>query len=175
MSRGRLNRHDLIALFSQRVRRQSTWTVIYHQAVAEKMGLNPTDLKCWAVLGETGPITAGELAIVMGLTTGAVTGVIDRLEQAGFAQRDHDPTDRRRVMIVPNEKPDKLRSIDEVFKSLRQASDEMLADNYTNEQLEVILDFIERGTEMLKRETAKLREVPSATSKPSPKKHVRKQ
>jgi predicted ArsR family transcriptional regulator len=159
MSRGKPKRDELLATFFHQISRQSTWTVIYHQAVALKLGLNPTDLKCRGVLSETGPITAGELAELIGVTTGAVTGIVDRLEKAGLVQRDRDPNDRRRVVIVPLENPSVMQGASQIFGSLGQASTELLAGNFTNEQLEVILDFIQRGTELMKSETAKLREL----------------
>ena len=162
MSRGRPKRDELITAFFREISRQSTWTVIYHQAVALKMGLNPTDLKCRGVLNETGPITAGELANLIGVTTGAVTGIVDRLENAGLVQRDRDPNDRRRVVIVPLENPDAMRNMSQLFGSLNQASAALMATHYTNTQLELILDFIRRGTAVMKGETAKLRELKAA-------------
>ena len=63
--------------------------------------MNLTDLQCVAILTSTGPITAGQLAETMGLTTGAVTGVINRMERAGYVRREKDPRDGRRVVIQP--------------------------------------------------------------------------
>src|SRR5215468_11906512 len=70
---------------------------------AEAVGLNPSDLGCLCLLLLHGPSPAGRLAELTGLTTGAVTGVIDRLERAGFAQRVLDPSDRRKVIVKPDE------------------------------------------------------------------------
>src|SRR5215475_10461124 len=80
-------------------RRLSTATIMFHQALADQLGLHPTDHKCIGLLGSAGSATAGELAEATGLTTGAITGVIDRLEAAGFVRREDDPHDRRRVII----------------------------------------------------------------------------
>ena len=76
-------REQLIAQFMHEVSRMSTWSVMFHQAASLQMGLNATDGKALSVLRETGPITAGDLALITGLTTGAITGVIDRLEKRG--------------------------------------------------------------------------------------------
>src|SRR5947209_8850648 len=76
-------------------------TVLYTQAVAEQLGLNLTDLSCTGILSVEGPMTAGRLAELTGLTTGAITGAIDRLERAGYVRRERDPQDRRRVVVVP--------------------------------------------------------------------------
>src|SRR5262252_10525603 len=70
---------------------------------AEAVGLNPSDLGCLCLLLLHGPIPAGRLAELTGLTTGAITGVIDRLERAGFASRVIDPSDRRKVIVKPDE------------------------------------------------------------------------
>src|SRR5450432_2309976 len=74
-------------------------SLILQSAIAEKMSLNPTDAECIDFLMEMGPSTAGDLAKVTRLTTGAITSVIDRLEKAGFVKRESDPGDRRKVII----------------------------------------------------------------------------
>ncbi len=72
----------------------STETILLHQAIADRLGLNPTDHKCLSLLLDAGePITAGELAVRTGLTTGAITGIVDRLERARFVRRERDPND----------------------------------------------------------------------------------
>jgi DNA-binding MarR family transcriptional regulator len=72
---------------------------MFQYAVAEEMKLNPTDAECIDFLMEMGPVTAGELAKATRLTTGAITAAIDRLEKSGFAKRENDPGDRRKVII----------------------------------------------------------------------------
>src|SRR3954470_6827245 len=88
----------------QEMREISTVTILFHQAIADRLGMNVTDHKCAGILARSGPITAGELARLTGLTTGAITGVVDRLEQAGFVRRARDSSDRRRVIIEPDAK-----------------------------------------------------------------------
>ena len=77
----------------------STAVVLYHEAIADRLGLSATEWKCLGLLRKSGPITAGRLAELTGLTTGAITGIVDRLERAGRARRASDPHDRRRVII----------------------------------------------------------------------------
>lgn len=91
-------RHDLIDELSQRIGRElATKTVLFHHAQATLLGLSATDLKCLDLLRQTNtPLTASNLARLTGLTGGAVTGVADRLESAGFVERVRDPNDRRR-------------------------------------------------------------------------------
>ena len=71
----------------------------FDNLAAERLGVSETDLHCLNIIENAGGVTAGELAAQSGLTTGAVTGVIDRLEKKGFARRVSDPSDRRRVKV----------------------------------------------------------------------------
>ena len=156
MSRGSRERAGLLAALNDEFRRLSTATVLFHQAVADRLGMNVTDHKCADILLRTGPVTAGELARRTGLTTGAITGVIDRLERAGFARRAGDPADRRRVVIEPVVKRME-KVIGPLFESMARAASE-LCERYTTEELAVIRDFTSRACEMAAEETQKLRD-----------------
>ena len=91
---------DVLEKFGQLNRELSTVMVLFHSRIAEQMGLSGTDHKCLElVLRAEEPITAGRIAQLSGLSTGAVTGVIDRLEQRGFVRRVRDPHDRRKVLV----------------------------------------------------------------------------
>ncbi|RYY59214.1 MAG: MarR family transcriptional regulator [Chitinophagaceae bacterium] len=83
-------------------KRFSDVTISMHEAIARQAGLTGTDHKYLSLLRESGPMTAGELAQRAGLTTGAVTGVIDRLEKRKLVKREFSKDDRRKVTIVPN-------------------------------------------------------------------------
>src|SRR5262245_22826573 len=102
---------------------------MFHQAVADRLGLNPTDHKCADFLWTRGPMTAGELAELTGLTTGAITGVIDRLERGGFVRREDDPGDRRRVVV--RAVPKRLRQIGRLFEDVAARMAELSA-RYTD-------------------------------------------
>jgi DNA-binding MarR family transcriptional regulator len=113
-------------------------------------------------------MTAGELAQRTGLTTGAITGVIDRLEQAGFVRRAEDPGDRRRVIIEPCHKR-MGQVIGPLFESMRRAAAE-LCEKYTTEELAVIRDFTARAHKMAIEQARKLREAGAPrTGKPAAK------
>lgn len=146
----------LIETFIAEISRMSTWTVVFHGAVAAHLGLNPTDLKCGAVLRETGPIPAGELAALTGLTTGAITGVIDRLAKAGLVRRAADPTDRRRVIVEPLDSPARIAELMRILAPLSAETVQLLKEHYDNEQLSVILDFVRRSSDLMRRQTARL-------------------
>src|SRR6266567_8630524 len=90
----------MIERFANLGRQLSQATVLFHAQIAEHVGLSATDHKCLdlAVQAER-PLTAGQIADLSGLSTGAVTGVIDRLERAGFVRRVRDPHDRRKVLV----------------------------------------------------------------------------
>src|SRR5690606_28009828 len=117
------------------------------------MGLNATDHKCLDFLHRTGPVTAGQLAQLTGLTTGAVTSVIDRLEQAGYAVRDKDPNDRRRVVVKPV--PEKSSQISPLFQSLTQSTLQIISQ-YKDDELQLILNFIKQCNDMTLIEMNKL-------------------
>jgi DNA-binding MarR family transcriptional regulator len=145
-----------VAALSDELRQLSTVTILFHQAVADRLGLNVTDHKCADILLRSGPITAGELAQRTGLTTGAITGVIDRLERAGFVRRAKDPGDRRRVIIEPL--PRRIeREIGPLFEPMARAMAE-LCGRYSTQELAVIRDFTARARQVAYEEARKLRE-----------------
>jgi DNA-binding MarR family transcriptional regulator len=128
--------------------------VVFHDLVGRCLGVSATDRKCLDLLSR-GPVTAGELARFTGLTTGAVTGIIDRLVKAGYAERISDPEDRRRVLVSrkPNSRLDKI--LPGIFGPLRDDMTRVTAV-YTRQQLAVIADFLARTREVLLANTARV-------------------
>ena len=123
-------------------------TVMFHARVAERLGLSATDHKCLdlAIRAEK-PLTAGRLAELSGLTTGAVTAVIDRLEKAGYARRVRSDTDRRRVFIeLPEEQ---LAKVNEITGSLGDAAAAIL-DKYSARDQRKIIGCLRELTEALR-------------------------
>ncbi|WP_219973432.1 MarR family transcriptional regulator [Rubrobacter xylanophilus] len=137
-------------------RRFSTAVVLYHGAVAERFGLSATDWKCGEILLRMGPMNPTQLAALTGMSTAAVTLVIDRLEQAGFARRERDPNDRRRVLVYPTATPEIEQKVEEVFRGLTEKM-EALMDRYSPQQLQAIVDFIQQTTRLMESETDRLR------------------
>src|SRR3954452_4982192 len=88
----------------------TTAIVMFNEAVGRLLGLSAVERKCLDVLRRLGPVTAGKMGEHTGLTTGAVTGLMDRLEKAGSVRRERDPHDRRKVVVelLPNERMDAL-------------------------------------------------------------------
>jgi DNA-binding MarR family transcriptional regulator len=88
--------------------------VLHNTAVAQRVGLGPSDSQFVSLLNLNGPLTPGRLAELTGLTTGTVTGVIDRLETGGFVRRERDATDRRRVLVTPD--PNGMARLTEAYR-----------------------------------------------------------
>jgi DNA-binding MarR family transcriptional regulator len=135
------------------VRRSQVATDRYDDAVAEAIGLNRTDMRCLDVIQREGPVPAGRLAEETGLTTGAITTVLDRLERAGFARRTRDPADRRRVLV---ELAPEARGGAAGYYGEHMAHGERLFRRYSEEQLRLLLEFTREGRELNEREAAKL-------------------
>jgi DNA-binding MarR family transcriptional regulator len=127
---------------------------LYSQAAAEELGLNATDLDVLALLKEGGSSSAGQLASAMFLTTGAVTGVIDRLERAGYVRRGSDPQDRRRVVVeLVSERADRLGR---VFEPLQSIASELSA-GWSRRELELVVGFVGEAVRRLHDETGRRR------------------
>ncbi|WP_289142382.1 MarR family winged helix-turn-helix transcriptional regulator [uncultured Brevibacillus sp.] len=148
-------RENLLHIFNEQLRHFSTDTILFHQAVAERLGLNSTDHKCLDIILRNQPITAGKLSDLTGLTTGTVTGVIDRLEKAGYVFREKDQEDRRKVMVRVHTK----KAESEIMSHLQSFGHSMkeMLEQYDNEQIKFLFDFFERSRDILLNETLKLK------------------
>lgn len=111
---------------------------MFAQAVAEQAGISSSDMDCMDFLNMEGRMTAGRLAELTGLTTGAITGVIDRMEKAGFVRRERDDSDRRKVFIALV--PDRLGEIGGFYELLQRAMQKQ-CDAYTDAELRLILRY----------------------------------
>jgi DNA-binding MarR family transcriptional regulator len=111
-------------------------------AGAEAAGLHASEWYALSLLELEGPLTSGELSARTGLTTGATTRLIDRLERAGYVRRAADPADRRKVVVEPVE--DALAGVEEIVGPARRGIAEVLA-RYTPEQQEVLFDYFTRA------------------------------
>jgi DNA-binding MarR family transcriptional regulator len=136
-----LNHSELLDSLEEQSRELSTRTVIFHHLIGERLGLNPTDHKCLdVIIRNRTPMTASQLAEETGLSTGAITGVVDRLEKAGYVRRKRDQSDRRLVFINPL--LDKaMAKLSPIFDPIKQAS-RSLYSKYSDEELAIILDFV---------------------------------
>jgi DNA-binding MarR family transcriptional regulator len=149
----------------------SALSVLLSQAVADHVGLNPTDVEALDILRRGGPLSAGRLAEVTGLSTGgAITKLIDRLERVGYVRREPDPADRRRVLVrALVERAE--RELGPLYAGLEEAMRALLA-GYSDEEIEVILDFSARTNRITAAQIAQVRrltaERASASGEDSP-------
>jgi DNA-binding MarR family transcriptional regulator len=140
------DRAKLIAELSHQARVSTLWTVLLHNAIASRSGINVTDMQCINLLQLRGPMTPGQLAEAMFLTTGgAITAVIDRLEKAGMVRRRRDEQDRRRVLVEATE-DGPVTELGDRFQPVAELYGQLL-EGYSDEQLEVILDYLARTNE----------------------------
>lgn len=154
MSNQQRARADLLTALQTVGRRHSTSLILFHHAIAERMGLNPTDHKCLDLIIQRGPLTAGALADLVGLTTGTITAVLDRLERANFIRREADPHDRRKVLLVAVHERFEEGAL--LFADFLTGLQQILA-RYTDEELTAILDFMEQSVLLYEAEARNLR------------------
>ena len=128
------------------LRRSSAAGVLHGQTVARRVGVNSSDLECLDLILMSGPSSAGDIARHTGLTSGAVTGLIDRLERLGLVERSADPADRRKVLVRVRE--DRIGPIAALYAPLEKAMQALLA-GYSKEELKVLIDFAERSGGLL--------------------------
>ena len=124
------------------VRLMSSFDSLFSQAVAERVGMHQTDIETMDLLNTLGPMTAGELSERTGLTSGATTRLIDRLERAGYVRRCADAADRRCVIIQPI--PENLEKLGALFQPLADGMEALLL-TFDDKQLDVIIDFVRRS------------------------------
>src|SRR5260370_6504930 len=115
------------------------------RAAAAQIGMTVTDMQVIDILESTGPSTAGQLADLTGLTTGAITGMLNRLEEAGLVRRERDPNDGRRVIVRLAKGKDERHEIGPIFASLGKGWEEMAA-HYEHGQRASILECLQPST-----------------------------
>lgn len=143
------NHHERFVLL---MRGLGTRSVLYQQKVATSLGLYNHDFIAVDILRESGAVTAGELSRLTGLTTGSITALVDRLEKAGYVSRENDPTDRRRVIIVPQY--EHKEEVKEQYYALHEAM-VGLASTYTEDELKLITQFLENASTVLENQIGK--------------------
>ena len=140
----------------------ATAVVAFHETVARRMGMTAAERKCAGILAEMGVATPRQLASATGLTTGAITGIVDRLERAGFAAREPNPADRRSILVRARRSQALYEMTGRIFVSLSAAMD-VLDARYSEEERALILRHLADTIDVLRAEAAKL-----ASSPPEP-------
>lgn len=134
----------------------------FDNVAAERLGINETDLHCLNIIENSGVLTAGELAVQSGLTNGAITGVLDRLERAGFARRVADPADRRRINVEVT--PGFYEQAGQIWGPVAADWHATLSRRFTAEELERIGVFLRTTAEIGRRQLDRLRETPCSSA-----------
>lgn len=151
-----MNREETIQIIVDRFREMSTETVMFHQAVADELRLYITDHKCLNIIHRFGAMPAGRLGEMTGLTTGAITGMIDRLEKAGYVRRANDPKDRRKTIVEPVRNKKLERKIEMIFMPLHERMHKFLS-SYSDSELTLLLDIMTKLIEQTREESKRLR------------------
>jgi DNA-binding transcriptional ArsR family regulator len=141
--------------FAAAARRTGSLMQLMGQAAADRIGINATDLNCMNILSFSGHLTAGELAKATGLTTASITGVVDRLEEAGFVHRERDAVDRRRV-VVHLDVAKALAAVGPIFGPMMGAWARM-ASQYTDDELRLIVQFYDQMEDVVREHLRRLR------------------
>ena len=145
---------DLITDLIARYRSAANHDVAFDKLAAERLGVSVTDLHCLNIVESRHGVTAGELAVESGLTTGAVTAVIDRLERVGFARRVRDERDRRKVLIEVT--PAFYARADEIWGPAAADWQRMLGDRFSDAELATIVAFLTQAGELAERHAERL-------------------
>lgn len=125
-----------------------------HETIAKSLGFSATDHKYLSFFLVKGSLTAGELAELSGLTTGAVTGLIDRFEKKNLIKRQFDSTDRRKVIIVPDTK--KIIKLFEPYYKEFQTKTEKLIATFSNKEIEIIESYLVKALQLMNETNNKL-------------------
>lgn len=148
---------DQIEEIIELLRHSSGQTLFFHNAVAQQLGLGPYDHKCLDLLLRKGPMTPGELSRNTGLSTGAITGIVDRLSGSGYVRREPDAEDRRRVRIIPVWSSISV-DIGPLFQPLGDALKTMLAQ-WNEEELACVERFLTHCSDAYEQATVVVRDL----------------
>lgn len=158
MASSRRSKRELIDELVRESRKSGNQDKAFDTLAAERLGVNETDLHCLNIIENSGGLSAGQLATQSGLTPGAVTGVVDRLERAGFARRVPDPADRRRVRVEVTVAF--YNCADRIWGPMAADWQSTLARRFTTEELQRITDFLRVSTELGRRHLDRLAKMP---------------
>lgn len=136
-------------------RNLATAVIAFHETAARRNGMGISEHKCLGALALLGPVTAGQLARETGFTTGAITGIVDRLERAGHVRREPNSEDRRSVIIRLLQDAEHARRGERLFQSLTEAMAQLRGE-FSAAELKTIYRYLLRTTEVLKDEARKL-------------------
>ena len=147
-------RASAIAGLMRAGREMSRLSMVFRYAIADRLGLTVSDLECLDFLADVGSATAGQVAERTNLTTGAVTSMLRRLQQAGWVTADRDPADRRRVIVTM--RPERVAELERHYERFCSRA-ESLVEGYSAEELSLLARHYERMQSMYLTELDRLR------------------
>jgi DNA-binding MarR family transcriptional regulator len=159
------SRAALLQELENAMRKASAQGTMFAKAVADRAGISSSDMDCMDFLNIEGRMTAGRLAELTGLTTGAITGVIDRLEKAGFVRRERDESDRRKVYIAPV--AERVAELARPFELMQRAMHK-LSDGYSDAELKLLLRYATESYHSILGATNELKTMIGPSPKPKP-------
>jgi DNA-binding MarR family transcriptional regulator len=146
---------DLFLRLDRAIRETSAQSALFSSAIAQRLGITVNDIECLDIINLNGPMTAGKLAETTGLTTGAITGIVDRLSAAGLVVREPDPNDRRRVIVrVAADEPN--NRVSPFYRSIKRRI-EAACSSYSEKEMLFLIEFYDRTMTALRDETLALR------------------
>lgn len=157
------SREPLVRRASDEIRRYQRAVDRFDEIVVTRLGINRTDGRCLDVLEQRGPLTAGELARETGLTSGAMTSLLDRLEHLGYLRRVPHQTDRRRVVVELTAKA--RRRVEQIYGPMAQEGGELLGC-LSDDQLTLLGDVMRSARELLERHIDRVQSLPSERARP---------
>src|SRR5215813_3191796 len=146
--------NDTIKRTRKLIQLYSYTSIQMHEAIGRKAGLSGTDHKYLGFLIQKGQMTAGELSNLTGLTTGAVTGLVDRFEKKKLVKRQFAKDDRRKVIIVPNTE-NIMTLLEPLYKEFRSKSEKLFA-SFSNKEISVIEAYFLKSIEIMNETTSKV-------------------
>jgi DNA-binding MarR family transcriptional regulator len=157
------DRASAIADLMRAGRENSRLSVVFRYAIAERLGLTVSDLECLDFLADVGPATAGQVAERTNLTTGAVTSMLRRLQQAGWVTAERDPADRRRVIVTL--RAERAAELERPYERFAERA-ERLVEGYSLEEVMLLVRHFGRMQAMYLAELDRLRSgLPEASSR----------
>ncbi|BCJ68478.1 MarR family winged helix-turn-helix transcriptional regulator [Polymorphospora rubra] len=133
----------------------STAIVLFHEAIARRLGLNAAEHKALGMIIRAGPLPTGALAPLLGVGASAVTGIVDRLERAGYVRREPDPADRRRILVAAD--PTRAPDLTDIFADLGREMGAFMS-RYDEREMAAVVDYVTNTIRVLKTRTARLAE-----------------
>lgn len=156
MSSNHPNRNKIIELLKEVGQKESRASVMFREAIAQTEGMSISDMECLDYVMDNENVTAGDLAKITGLTTGAVTSMIDRLEKAGFVKRERDTKDRRKIFVKPVY--ERMAEVGKLYETYVHDAMKMI-QKYTDKELMLIIDWKKDMTTIYEKETLKIKKL----------------